>query len=391
LLIATAIILFSYINSSTAVDPSITTEKIVTKTGTDTAKVYIETTGVGTVQYPSADVVFSIDSSGSMAATDPTGLTKTASKNFVDQMDSAKDQAGVVSWDDDVDFVQPLTNDFTLVKSRIDSIDASGGTELDAGLIAANGLLDSGGRSGVSHVIIFLTDGDGFYVPHNLPGSQADYALSKGYKIYTIGLGTAASEWKLQEIATVTGGKYYFAQDATVLQSIFQQIFQEIFPPTNIAGNNVVVTDVLPSYIQLLGNPSTPFTSKTVNPDGTTTLTWNIGTLLIGQTWTTFFNIRSTANGNVLTNVYPDSKLTYADIHGNTQTMTYPLTKAAFNIPYNPPGPFIIPGRPPKTVKTDNRAVANAKKVPLQSTGAPIAPLILGLLAIFVGIYPKNK
>lgn len=391
MLIATAIILFSYINSSTAADPYLTTEKTVTETGTDTANLYIEVTGAGTVQYTTADVVFSIDSSGSMAATDPTGLTKTASKNFVDQMDSAKDQAGVVSWDDDVDFVQPLTNDFTLAKSQIDSIDASGGTELDAGLIAANGLLDSGGRSGVSHVIIFLTDGDGFYSPHNFIGSQADYALSKGYKIYTIGLGTAASEWKLQEIATVTGGKYYFAQDATVLQSIFQQIFQEIFQPINSAGNNVVVTDVLPSYIQLLGDPSTPFTSKTVNSDGTTTLTWNLGTLLIGQTWNTSFNIRSTANGNVLTNVYPDSRLTYTDIQGNTQTITFPLTEATFHIPDNHQKPVIIPERPPKNVKTDNRAVANAKKVPLQSTGAPIALLILGLLAIFVGIYPKTK
>jgi Ca-activated chloride channel family protein len=125
--------------------------------------VTLTVTGAGgeTGRITPMDVVFALDSSGSMGWNDPSGLRKTASKSFVDKMDSTRDQAGVVSWDYYIDFTQGLTNDFPLAKSRIDAVDSSGGTNLNVGLYAAIGLLDSGKQAKASWVIILQSNGEG--------------------------------------------------------------------------------------------------------------------------------------------------------------------------------------------------------------------------------------
>jgi len=127
---------------------------------TEETTIYLTIQGNGSEWTTSVpmDVIFALDSSGSMGWNDPSGLRKTAAKSFVDKLNSARDCAGVVSWDDNIDFTQALTNDFTLVKSKIDAVDSSGGTNLDAGLNAAINLLDTGKRANASWVIIFLSD-----------------------------------------------------------------------------------------------------------------------------------------------------------------------------------------------------------------------------------------
>lgn len=49
-------------------------------------------------------------------------------------MDSTNDTAGLVSWDDDIDFSERLTSNFTHLKGRVDDVDTAGGTDLDVGL-----------------------------------------------------------------------------------------------------------------------------------------------------------------------------------------------------------------------------------------------------------------
>jgi Ca-activated chloride channel family protein len=181
-------------------------------------------TGSTTTTTVPMDVVFALDSSGSMDWNDPSDLRKEAAKDFVDKMDSSKDLAGVVSWDDGIDFTQALTNNFPLVKSKIDAVDSSGGTNLDVGLTSAIGLLDAGKQAGASWVIIFLSDGDGTY--HH---STAVTAADKGYTVYTIGLSMSSgstAENNLKDIASTTGGKYYSSPSASNLDAIFNDIYK---------------------------------------------------------------------------------------------------------------------------------------------------------------------
>ena len=176
--------------------------------------VTIEVTGAGSATETSVpmDVVFAIDSSGSMSTNDPTGLRKSAAKSFIDKMDSSKDQVGVVSWDSNVDFAKGLSDNFTFVKSWVDKVDSSGSTNLNVGLQASTTMLNANTRVGPSaKVIVFLSDGDGTY-----SNSTADAAASAGYTIYSIGLKItegSSPESKLKAMAARNRWKILFSSN----------------------------------------------------------------------------------------------------------------------------------------------------------------------------------
>ncbi|CAD7773185.1 von Willebrand factor type A domain protein [Candidatus Methanoperedenaceae archaeon GB50] len=218
------------------------------------------------------DVMLIIDRSGSMSWNDPQGKRKTAAKDFVDKMDSTRDQAGVVSWDNNIDFTWPLDNDFPTVKSQIDNVDSSGGTNLNVGLSSAIGVLDANTRTEDSEeVIIFLSDGEGYYT-YAGSGGPASNAASKGYVIYSIGLGNNPATGPLTDMATATGGKYYSAPTADNLQAIFDEIYEEL--TFNTIPHYVDVVEVTQSYIVDEGSFNiAPDNVSTVG--GKTVITWN--------------------------------------------------------------------------------------------------------------------
>ncbi|MFQ6090268.1 MAG: VWA domain-containing protein, partial [Candidatus Bipolaricaulia bacterium] len=184
----------------------------------------------GKVERAPVDVILAIDSSGSMKTNDPRRLRITTAKQFIEQLDPQRDQAGVVSWDNDIDFVQPLTGDLALAERKIERVDASGATNLNAGLSAA---IDEfvRGRPETKRVIIFLTDGDGTYTFSGQSGSPAALARQKGITIYAIGLGGAPSRKKLEDMATATGGRFYLAPTAEDLKQIYEEISKQLVVP----------------------------------------------------------------------------------------------------------------------------------------------------------------
>ena len=243
--------------------------------GIDETTVTITVQGAGgtSTTITPMDVVFALDSSGSMDWNDSSGQRKTASKSFVDKMEPSRDQAGVVSWDTDIDFMWPLTNDFPTVKSKIDQVDDSGGTNLNVGLNAAIGLLDSGKQTGASYVIIFLTDGEGAYTLAE-DGGPASVAAANGYVIYSIGLGSSPATVPLEDMADATGGNYYASPSPDNLQAIFDAIYEEVV--TSTIPYNVNVTEVTQSYI-IEDETSFNIAPNSVSTDGfgITTIVWN--------------------------------------------------------------------------------------------------------------------
>jgi len=176
------------------------------------------------------DVILAIDSSGSMKTNDPRRLRIATAKQLIAQLDPGRDQAGIVSWDNDIDFVQPLTSDLVRVEQMLERIDASGATNLNAGLAAA---IDEfvRGRPEAKKVIIFLTDGDGTYTFSGQPGSPVALARQKGITIYAIGLGSAPARRKLEDMAKATGGRFYIAPTAEDLRQIYEEISQQLITP----------------------------------------------------------------------------------------------------------------------------------------------------------------
>lgn len=79
------------------------------------------------------DVMFTMDSSGSMSWNDRYGYRKTAAKSFVGALISG-DRAGVVDFDSSARVTRPLTDNLNAVNSSINSLDSSGGTNIGAGV-----------------------------------------------------------------------------------------------------------------------------------------------------------------------------------------------------------------------------------------------------------------
>ncbi len=210
-------------------------------------------------------VILAIDVSGSMAATDlqPTRMeaAKAAAEAFVAQQPSSV-VIGIVAFSDSGLAVQAPTNDQGAVLAAISRLAPERGTSLGEGILAslqAIALEESPpatdyyslrspspspsptptptpvpAGSHTSAVVVLLTDGENNEAPD--PAVAAQAAADRGIRIFTVGLGSPAgttvnldgfqvhtqlNEPLLQQIASVTDGAYYRAEDAQQLRSIY--------------------------------------------------------------------------------------------------------------------------------------------------------------------------
>jgi uncharacterized protein YegL len=246
--------------------------------------VTIKLTGEGDITLAPIDVVLILDKSGSMRV-DKIEDAKEAAKSFLDYTFDV-DKVSLVTFSNgpkinfDLQFMNSANED--LLKVEIDDIIASGSTNIYDAIVTANEILTDSPRSGVPLVEILLTDG-----AHNYPSflldsdfeSLAEQTKNKNIIIYTIGLGEDVNEKRLELIANITGGKYYFAPSSEELGDIFEDIASFL----NIAGTDIVVSETIPSYLSYNGDASKN-PDETITNDGIT-LKWNINTLSIGKDW----------------------------------------------------------------------------------------------------------
>jgi hypothetical protein len=319
--------------------------------------VTLNVTGAGTplMWFVPQDTVFVIDNSGSMQWNDPSGLRLTGAKSYVDMM-KVPDRAATVQFSGSAFLVggHHLTWNYPQVKTDIDSFPPpGGGTNIPAGLSIATDELIGYGDSDHIWVEILLTDG------RNSGGSDADTILeaqraaANGVIIFTIGLlvGGDVNEPLLQQVAAITGGEYHQAPTADALEDIYLGIFQQIM---NIAGTkiddpmnpNPMIRNVVPSYINIVpgtfrdenSNPLPPDV-VTPNPDGSTTLDWNVEKIFINESWIVKFQVTSSMGGYVPVDVYPDSRVNYTKWDNSTESIPFPETMINVLIPepVNPP------------------------------------------------------
>lgn len=129
----------------------------------------------------------------------------------------------------------PLTTDHNMVREIIAGIQYGilrDNTAIGDGLATSvNRLKDSPSKS---KVIILLTDGDN-NTGYIQPKTAAEIAQSLGIRLYTIGLaghlsffpgavGPAINETLLSEMAEITGGRYFRAEDGAGLERVYAEI-----------------------------------------------------------------------------------------------------------------------------------------------------------------------
>ena len=196
------------------------------------------------------DIVLAMDISGSMLAQDFRPNRIESSKKIASEFvaDRHGDRLSIVAFAGEAFTQCPLTSDRSAVQTslaRLRSGIIDDGTAIGNGLATAiNRLRESSSKS---KVVVLLTDGV------NNSGSMsplmaADIAKNMGIKVYTIGVGRRGQaptpvmdafgnvglammnveidEELLREISSLTGGKYFRAENAEALTKIYDEIDQ---------------------------------------------------------------------------------------------------------------------------------------------------------------------
>lgn len=215
---------------------------------------------MSTVKTPRREgtVILAMDVSNSMKADDmkPTRMeaAKAAARAFVNRQPPAV-RVGIVAFGDGAVVVQTPTNAHADVLRSIDRLSSEGGTSLGQGLIAALSAIagkqvnidfaalasDSAEAGDIgffgSSTILLMSDGEETSRPD--PVAVAQVASVAGVRVHTIGIGTpegavvqvdgfsvatALDRELLEEVASITDGKYHEAADAEALAEISKTI-----------------------------------------------------------------------------------------------------------------------------------------------------------------------
>ncbi len=211
------------------------------------------------VSLPRAEgtVILAFDVSNSMAADDlePTRIdaAKAAARQFIESQPLSV-LVGVVAFSNGGLVVQPPTTDRAALLDTVERLSPQGGTSLGQGIFTSLNAIageaisidESDLEEGLSSlqignypsaVIVLLSDGENTGPPDPLEIAQV--AAEAGVRIYPIGIGSAAGsvvevegfniltqldEATLQQIAGLTNGAYYHAEDAESLEEVYGDV-----------------------------------------------------------------------------------------------------------------------------------------------------------------------
>lgn len=210
------------------------------------------------------DVVFVLDSSGSMLTSDPNRVALDAFNLFVDLCDETCSVGYVVYSEKIKDFndMTAITNQTSLerMKNKINSIqyDPHGDTDIALGLTKAMQLQSMYRSTDKSRkkVIILLSDGN-THLLNDQPRSEAESRkemeatlatlAEKQIPVYPIGLNydKTLDKKELENISSKTGGQTFETSKSSELPGIASEIFGDIYrlegEPKKIVNGNVTI------------------------------------------------------------------------------------------------------------------------------------------------------
>lgn len=210
--------------------------------------------GKETITGEGVDIALALDISGSMASLDfePQNRLE-ASKQVIDEFirERPYDNIGMVIFASEAFSQSPLTLDHNMVSRSLEQIELAtdlgieDGTAIGLGIANAANMLTNSDAD--SKVVILLTDGVNNAGQVD-PLTAAEAAKALGIKIYTIGAGrlgevpvpvpgllggttiayqeSQLDEATLQQVADITGGQFYRAEDTAGLKAIYAEINQ---------------------------------------------------------------------------------------------------------------------------------------------------------------------
>jgi DNA-binding beta-propeller fold protein YncE/Mg-chelatase subunit ChlD len=188
------------------------------------------------------DVVLVLDASTSMLDASRSGRSKidaarAAASLFLDQLDLARDQAAIISFNSEVTLLQSLTRDRAALDAALANIGLQSQTRIDLGIATAHAELVSARHDPAAFpAMIVLTDGRANPEPVDTAVARAGEAKAVGIAVFTIGLGDDLEVDALRKMAS-RPEDFYLVPDGDDLAAIYQSIAAVIpCPPSSYWG-----------------------------------------------------------------------------------------------------------------------------------------------------------
>jgi len=199
------------------------------------------------VENPQRDIYLVIDISGSMADQSKITFAKNAATEFVNafQLDQSSGyRIGLIAFEAQVHTLSNLTNDPTGLKDAISKLQPGGDTAMGDAITTANNLFSQETGSDSAKTVLLLTDGISNRGMH--PITAAQNAKASGLTIFTVGYGNDADVSTLNQVATMTGGKFYKALSGQDLVSTFANIADVMISPVAHYGSRTLILVAIP-------------------------------------------------------------------------------------------------------------------------------------------------
>ncbi len=209
------------------------------------------------------DIVLALDISESMTFTDisPNRLdaAKSVLKTFIEGR--FQDRIGIVLFSGEAFTLAPLTNDYDALSSYLQEarhgiVNAEGTAIGSAIAVAVNRLNKANTKT---KIMILISDGDNTAGSID-PQTSAKLAAAYGVKIYSVFVGAESKSTEdnfnksvdvnqMQNIAKITGGRYFVASDNTNMKRIFEEI-NNLEKVKYLESSNNILVDVYHVYLR---------------------------------------------------------------------------------------------------------------------------------------------
>lgn len=165
-----------------------------------------------------------LDSSGSMTTNDPRDSRKAAAKMILDNLNN-NENVFIIDFDERASFLNTESQNSTnkqYLKSKIESINSAGSTNIGAGLSVLTSALESKNVNYANVAVLLLSDGLGSYT------NEADWYSQRNIPVYTISFIGEDNSVLLSKIANETGGSYFKAKNEIEIYRAFTEFVGQI-------------------------------------------------------------------------------------------------------------------------------------------------------------------
>lgn len=177
------------------------------------------------------DVVVLMDTSGSMAQTDPSNERYDALRHLIDSLDSSN-RASVYEFSDHAEQIQAMDHLTTKVNENIMSgmekyKTPTGQTNMKEALDKAVDEINSTKENGRNAMVIMISDGgDNFNLDSKFKETMQPFK-NDNIPVYTIGMAGKNNFYMLKKISDETNGNYSNVQDLKDLKNAFVKIYKD--------------------------------------------------------------------------------------------------------------------------------------------------------------------